>query len=82
MAGLSCVPSPRDIVTVRQIAAQVGCLHGSHAAGRDVQAVLEEVRPGAVVVELCESSHKALRQDLEKKAKVRVRRSVSTPVRI
>eukprot|EP00752_Nemacystus_decipiens_P015680 g13994.t1 len=47
----------------------VGCLHGSHASGRDVQDVLEEVRPGAVVLELCESRHKALRQDLEKKAK-------------
>eukprot|EP00903_Cladosiphon_okamuranus_P011281 g10637.t2 len=47
----------------------VGCLHGSHSSGRDVQDVLEEVRPGAVVLELCESRHKALRQELEKKAK-------------
>lgn len=55
------------------VTAQVGCLHGSHASGRDVQAVLEEVRPGAVVLELCESRHKALRKDLEKKAKVRLK---------
>ncbi|CAM9810725.1 unnamed protein product [Ectocarpus sp. 4 AP-2014] len=47
----------------------VGCLHGSHASGRDVQDVLEKVRPGAVVLELCESRHKALRRDLEKRAK-------------
>ncbi|CAN0337792.1 unnamed protein product, partial [Hapterophycus canaliculatus] len=47
----------------------VGCLHGSHASGRDVQEVLEKVRPGAVVLELCESRHKALRRDLEKIAK-------------
>ncbi|CAN0553755.1 unnamed protein product, partial [Ectocarpus sp. 8 AP-2014] len=46
----------------------VGCLHGSHASGRDVQDVLEKVRPGAVVLELCESRHKALRRDLEKRA--------------
>lgn len=52
----------------------MGCLHGSHNSGRDVQEVLEEVRPGAVVLELCESRHKALRQDLEKKAKVGVQR--------
>lgn len=54
----------------RRDMAQVGCLHGSHSSGRDVRDVLEEVRPGAVVLELCESRHKALRQDLEKKAKV------------
>lgn len=46
-------------------------MHGSHASGRDVQEVLERVRPGAVVLELCESRHKALRRDLEKIAKVR-----------
>ncbi|CAM9236319.1 unnamed protein product [Scytosiphon promiscuus] len=47
----------------------VGCLHGSHASGRDVKEVLERVRPGAVVLELCESRHKSLRRDLEKEAK-------------
>ncbi|CAN0436683.1 unnamed protein product, partial [Scytosiphon promiscuus] len=45
---------------------QVGCLHGSHASGRDVQGVLERVRPGAVVLELCDSRHRSLRRDLEK----------------
>ncbi len=50
----------------------VGCLHGSHSSGRDVRDVLEEVRPGAVVLELCESRHKALQQDLDKKAKVSI----------
>lgn len=45
-------------------------MHGSHASGRDVQDVLQKVRPGAVVLELCESRHKALRKSLEKKAKV------------
>lgn len=46
-------------------------MHGSHASGRDVLDVLHEVRPGAVVLELCESRHEALRKNLEKAAKVR-----------
>ncbi|CAN0181790.1 unnamed protein product, partial [Laminaria digitata] len=47
----------------------VGCLHGSYASSRDVQGVLERVRPGAVVLELCDSRHRSLRRDLEKGAR-------------
>lgn len=49
---------------------QVGCLHGSPTSGRDVQHVMDRVRPGAVVLELCESRHQSLRRDLEKWARV------------
>lgn len=49
---------------------KVGCLHGSPASGRDVQDVMNQVRPGVVVLELCDSRHKSLRRDLEKGTRV------------
>eukprot|EP00611_Tribonema_gayanum_P009804 TRINITY_DN1966_c0_g1_i5.p1 TRINITY_DN1966_c0_g1~~TRINITY_DN1966_c0_g1_i5.p1 ORF type:complete len:326 (-),score=86.59 TRINITY_DN1966_c0_g1_i5:460-1407(-) len=42
----------------------LGCLHGSPTSSRDVENVINESSPGAVVLELCESRFKALSREL------------------
>lgn len=44
----------------------LGCLHGSPTSGKDVQRLINDVAPAAVVLELCDARYNSLRKDVLK----------------